>query len=269
VQFIQTDVAINPGNSGGPLFNMDGEVVGINSQIYSPSGGSVGLSFAIPSSVAGDVVAQLKATGRVERGWLGVSIASVDKELASAYGLDKAQGAVVSEVFPKSPAEKAGMKVGDLIVKFNGQDVHSQADLPRIVGQLPPNSKVAIEINRKGKTEVLNVTLEKLKDTASTAPQLQNSTEPKNTKPDVLGLIVAPVDASEKEQGVQIQSVAPDSAAARAGLMPGDVITQLDFTEIESLAEYRKIVQGIPKNTAKAIRFLRNNEPVFRSITLK
>ena len=269
VQFIQTDVAINPGNSGGPLFNMDGEVVGINSQIYSPSGGSVGLSFAIPSSVAIDVVSQLKDKGRVDRGWLGVVIGNVDKDLASAYGLDKAQGAIVSEVYPKGPAEKAGVKVGDLIIKFNDQDVHSQADLPRIVGQLAPGTKVTFDVIRKGKRETLTGTLEQLKDESGVARASNSKTESKPTKTDALGLTVAPTDAREKEKGVQIVSVEPDSAAQKAGLQSGDIITQLDFVDLDSVATYSRVVSGLPKNTAKAIRFVRNGTPVFRSITIK
>lgn len=267
VQFIQTDVAINPGNSGGPLFNMDGEVVGINSQIYSPSGGSVGLSFAIPSSVASDVVSQLKDKGRVERGWLGVVIGSVDKDLASAYGLDKAQGAIVSEVAPKGPADKAGVKVGDLIVKFNNQDVHSQADLPRIVGQLAPGTKVNFEVIRKGKRETLTGVLEKLNDESGIVANPNTSTEPKTTKTDALGLTVALADGTEK--GVQVLTVAPDSAAQRAGLQRGDVITQLDFVDLDSVVSYSKVVAALPKNTAKAIRFVRGGTPIFRSITIK
>ena len=269
VQFIQTDVAINPGNSGGPLFNMDGEVVGINSQIYTPSGGSVGLSFAIPSSVAIDVVNQLKDKGRVDRGWLGVVIGNVDKDLASAYGLDKAQGAIVSEVVPKGPAEKAGVKVGDLIIKFNGQDVHSQADLPRIVGQLAPGTKVTFDVIRKGKRETLVGTLEQLKDESGVIPASNSKNESKATKTDALGLTVAPTDPRDKERGVQVVSVEPDSAAQKAGLQRGDIITQLDFVELDSVATYSKIVSGLPKNTAKAIRFVRNGTPVFRSITIK
>jgi serine protease Do len=269
VQFIQTDVAINPGNSGGPLFNMDGEVVGINSQIYSPSGGSVGLSFAIPSSVAADVVVQLKDKGRVDRGWLGVVINNVDKDLASAYGLDKAQGAIVSEVYPGGPAEKAGVKVGDLIVKFNAQDVHSQADLPRIVGQLAPGTKVTFDVIRKGKRETLTGVLEKLKDDSNLAATPNPTGETKTTQTDSLGLTVTQANVASKERGVQVVSVAPDSAAQRAGIQRGDIITQLDFVDLDSVTSYSKVVAGLPKNTAKAIRFVRNGTPIFRSITIK
>lgn len=268
VPFIQTDVAINPGNSGGPLFNMDGEVVGINSQIYTPSGGSVGLSFAIPASVAADVVAQLKEKGHVDRGWLGVTIQNVDKDLASSYGLDKAQGALVTEVTPKGPAEKAGVNVGDLIVSFNGQEIHTEADLPHIVGRLAPNTKVNFDVIRKGKRQTLGVVVGKLPVTAA-QEQRNLPADTKATKTDALGLAVAPVDTGDKESGVQVVAVEPDSAAQRAGLMRGDIITQLDFVEINSVASYNKVVGAMPKNVPKAIRFLRQGNAFFRSITLK
>lgn len=272
VPFIQTDVAINPGNSGGPLFNMDGEVVGINSQIYSPSGGSVGLSFAIPASVASDVVAQLKEKGHVDRGWLGVTIQDVDKDLASSYGLDKAQGALVADVDAKGPAMKAGVKPGDLIVQFNGETIHRSADLPNIVGRLIPNTKVDFDVIRKGKKETLSVAIGKLPVSESQSLRnAQNNDESPTTKTDVLGVTVAPIDprSGVKEAGVQIVSVEPDSAAQRAGLIRGDIITQLDFADIDSVASYNKIVSTLPKNVPKAIRFLRQGNPLFRSITIK
>lgn len=269
VPFIQTDVAINPGNSGGPLFNMDGEVVGINSQIYSPSGGSVGLSFAIPASVAADVVAQLKEKGHVDRGWLGVTIQDIDKDLASSYGLDKSQGALVADVDVKGPAMKSGLKAGDLITVFNGETIHRSADLPNIVGRLLPNTKVDFEIIRKGKKQNLSVVIGKLPVTENQSPRNPQGEVPA-AKTDALGLTVAPVDpAGDKESGVQILSVEPDSAAQRAGLMRGDIITQLDFVEVDSVASYSKVVAGLPKNVPKAIRFLRQGNPLFRSITIK
>lgn len=270
VPFIQTDVAINPGNSGGPLFNMDGEVVGINSQIYSPSGGSVGLSFAIPASVAADVVAQLKEKGHVDRGWLGVTIQDIDKDLASSYGLDKAQGALVADVDSKGPAMKAGLKPGDLIIKFNGETIHKSSDLPNIVGRMVPNTKVELEVIRKGKKQQLAVVIGKLPLAENQAQRHPQGDVPAS-KTDVLGLTVAPIDpvGSDKETGVQILNIEPDSAAQRAGLMRGDVITQLDFVEIDSVASYNKVVAGLPKNVPKAIRFLRQGNPLFRSITIK
>lgn len=271
VPFIQTDVAINPGNSGGPLFNMQGEVVGINSQIFTPSGGSVGLSFAIPASVALDVVAQLKDKGHVDRGWLGVSISDVDADMAKAYGLDKSQGAMVGEVNPEGPAAKAGVQEGDLIISFNGQPIKASSDLPHIVGAIAPNTKVNFEVIRKGKRQTLSVVVGKL---PSKLGQKDNSpVEPagsaKPTKPDALGLSVVPNEAGSKEKGVQVVSVEPDSAAQRAGLARGDIITQLDFTDVATVNEYNRIVAGLPKNEPKAIRFVRNGQPVFRSIVIK
>ncbi|HWV16712.1 MAG TPA: Do family serine endopeptidase [Cellvibrio sp.] len=270
VPFIQTDLAINPGNSGGPLFNMDGEVVGINSQIYTPSGGSVGLSFAIPASIAADVVAQLKEKGHVDRGWLGVTIQDIDRDLASSYGLDKAQGALVADVDPKGPALKAGLKSGDLITQFNGETIHTSADLPHIVGRLAPNTKVSLEVIRKNNRETLSVVIGKLpvgERQSLRSPQSEES----SSKTDIVGLTVAPIDPEGgiKEVGVQILSVEPDSAASRAGLTPGDIITQLDFVEVDSVASYNKVVASLPKNVPKAIRFLRQGNPMFRSVTIK
>ncbi len=270
VPFIQTDVAINPGNSGGPLFNVEGEVVGVNAQIYTPSGGSVGLSFAIPASVAFEVVAQLKEKGHVDRGWLGVTIQDVDKDLASSYGLDKAQGALVADVDPQGPAAKAGVKAGDLIIKFNNQVIHTSADLPHIVGRLAPNTKVFFEIVRKGIKETLTVVVGKLP--LSQAQVQRNQQEvPSEGKVDAMGLIVGPVEANTetKESGVQVLFVAPNSAAQRAGLMQGDVITQLNFIDVNSVASYNKVVAALPQNVPKAIRFLRQGNPLFRSITIK
>jgi serine protease Do len=270
VPFIQTDVAINPGNSGGPLFNLDGEVVGINSQIFTPSGGSVGLSFAIPASVVSDVVAQLKDKGRVDRGWLGVSIQDVDKDLASSYGLDKAQGALVADVDPKGPAAKAGIKAGDLILEFNGEVIHNSRDLPHMVGRTAPNTKVAVDVIRKGKRESLNVVVGKLPVNPGQdqpGPQEKNQTN----KSDILGLVVEPLESggSDGEAGVQVVSVAQDSPAQRAGLVRGDVITQLNFIDVDSVASYNKVVASLPKNVPKAIRFVRQGTPLFRSITIK
>ncbi len=270
VPFIQTDVAINPGNSGGPLFNMDGEVVGINSQIFTPSGGSVGLSFAIPASVALDVVAQLRDKGHVDRGWLGVTIQDVDKDLASSYGLDKAQGALVADVDPKGPAAKANVKAGDLIIKFNNEAIHTSADLPHIVGRLVPNTKVSFDIIRKGVKETLSVTVGKLPVSEAQALRNQDDESGEN-KTDVAGLTVAPLEANtqSKEAGVQVLFVAPDSPAQRAGLIRGDIITQLNFIDVDSVVSYNKVLATLPKNIPKAIRFLRQGNPLFRSITIK
>lgn len=271
VPFIQTDVAINPGNSGGPLFNMDGEVVGINSQIYSPSGGSVGLSFAIPASLAVDVVAQLKEKGRVDRGWLGVMIQDVDKNLANSLGMDKPGGALISEVDPDGPAAKSGLKAGDLITKFNGQNVNTSSDLPYLVGRTPPKSKVPVLIMRKGKQQTVNVTVGILPVSPQEVANRPSSAPAKN-EVDVLGLVVSSLERSQRggaEAGVVVQQVKPESPAAEAGLQVGDVITQLAFSDIKTLDDYAKVVKGLPKNEPQAIRFYRQNRPVFRSIIIK
>ncbi len=272
VPFIQTDVAINPGNSGGPLFNLDGEVVGINSQIYSPSGGSVGLSFAIPSSLAIDVVAQLKDKGRVDRGWLGVMIQDVDKNLANSLGIDKPIGALISEADPEGPATKSGLKAGDLIIKFNGHDVHTSSDLPYLVGRTLPKSKVPVVIMRKGKEQTLNVTVGILPVSPEEAVERPANTPKAETAVDSLGLTVTTLDRSTRggaEAGVIVKDVKPDSPAAEAGLQPGDVITQLAFSDIKSVADYNKIVKSLPKNEPHAVRFYRQDRPVFRSIIIK
>lgn len=271
VPFIQTDVAINPGNSGGPLFNMDGEVVGINSQIYSPSGGSVGLSFAIPSSLALDVVAQLKDKGRVDRGWLGVMIQDVDKNLASSLGMDKPMGALISEVDGEGPAAKSGLKAGDLIIKFNGSDVHTSSDLPYLVGRTPPKSKVPVVIMRKGKEQKLNVTVGILPVSPAEAAARPAAT-PNENSVDALGIVVTPLEQTRRggaDAGVLVREVKPNSPAAEAGIQAGDVITQLAFTDIKSPADYEKIVKRLPKNEPHAIRFYSDGRPVFRSIVIK
>lgn len=271
VPFIQTDVAINPGNSGGPLFNMAGDVVGINSQIYSPSGGSVGLSFAIPASLAVDVVAQLKDKGRVDRGWLGVMIQNVDKDLASSFGLDKPMGALISETDPEGPAAKAGLRAGDVIIKFNGNNVNTSADLPYQVGRTPPKSKVPVVIMRKGRQQTVNVTVGMLPVSSEEALR-QPANAPVENSVDSLGLVVAPLDRTTRggaEAGVVVQDVKPASPAAEAGLQPGDVITQLGFTDIKSVSDYNKVVKGLPKNEPQAVRFYRQNRPVFRSVIIK
>jgi serine protease Do len=271
VPFIQTDVAINPGNSGGPLFNMDGEVVGINSQIYSPSGGSVGLSFAIPASLAVDVVAQLKEKGRVDRGWLGVVIQDVDKDLASSLGIDKPMGALINDVDPEGPAAESGLKAGDLIIKFNGTEVHTSSDLPYLVGRTAPKSKVPVVIMRKGKQQNINVTVGMLPVSPEEAASRPASAPTKNSV-DVLGLSVSPLEQTQRggaEAGVVVNDVKPGSPAAEAGLQPGDVITQLAFVDIKSPADYNRVVEDLPKNEPQAIRFYRQGRAVFRSIVIR
>lgn len=241
--FIQTDVAINPGNSGGPLINMRGEVVGINSQIYSRSGGFQGISFAIPIDEAVRVSDQLKSSGRVTRGRIGVQIDQVSKEVAESIGLGQARGALVRGVEPNSPAAKAGVEPGDIILKFDGQTIDKSVDLPRLVGNTKPGSKSTLTVFRRGGQRDLTVTVAELE---ADRPQ-QRAAAPEPTKPQAsaaaqsLGLTLAELNAAQKKEldlkgGVRV--VAADGAAARAGLREGDVIVAVANTEVGSVKEF-------------------------------
>lgn len=265
VPFIQSDVAINPGNSGGPLFNLDGEVVGINSQIYTRSGGSIGLSFAIPVSVALEVVKQLKDKGRVDRGWLGVYIQDVNRDLALSLGLSSPRGALIAQVQEGSPAEKSGLQAGDVIVKFNGEDILESGDLPHEVGLLNPGSKAEAVIIRDGKKKELTVKVgalpgdEHIQETAS------------STGGDSLGLTVEQISKKDAVDlgisgGVVVEQVFPDSPAQRTGLRAGDVIVQLGSVMIDDLGDYKKAVGQMPEGKPVALRFFRDGRAIFRTI---
>ncbi len=238
VPFIQTDVAVNPGNSGGPLFNMRGEVVGINSQIISRSGGYMGLSFAIPIDVAMDVAEQLKTGGQVRRGRIGVLIQEVTADLAESFGLPKPQGALVAEVEPGSPADKAGVEVSDIILKFNGRPVERSIDLPRMVGVTRPGTKATLTLWRKGATREVSVVVGEMPgETASAAAP--------EAKPNRVGLTLTELTREQRrelkvEGGVLVEDAS--GAAARAGLRPGDVILAVNNREVKSVAEFNKIL---------------------------
>jgi serine protease Do len=267
VPFIQTDVAINPGNSGGPLFNLDGEVVGINSQIYSRSGGSIGLSFSIPTSVALTVVDQLKKNGTVQRGWLGVVMQDVDKALAESLELGKPQGALINAVEPDGPADDAGIVPGDVIVRFNGQPIIDSGDLPHVVGAIAPGKKVKVEVYREGKRKTINVKVGALdKDGAKVADRSNGA--------DRLGLAVEKLADQERQQlrlrgGIVVVEVSPESAAANAGLRGGDIIVQLGYSRIDDLDEYQQVIAELPKDTPIAIRFYRQGRAIFRTIQIE
>ncbi|MDG2115162.1 MAG: DegQ family serine endoprotease [Porticoccaceae bacterium] len=266
VPFIQTDVAINPGNSGGPLFNLDGEVVGINSQIYSRSGGSIGLSFAIPTSVALTVIEQLKDNGRVERGWLGVSIQNVDKELAESFKLDKPQGALINSVIDNGPADQGGILPGDVIIRFNGDPIIESSDLPHVVGMLTPSQQAEVEVYREGKRKRLNVVVGALdKDEESVANLGDGS--------DRLGLMVQDLTDRQIETlrlrgGALVTTVSPNSAAARTGIREGDIVVQIGYSRISDVDAYSQIITKLPKNKQIAIRFYRQGRAIFRTIII-
>ena len=260
--FIQTDVAINPGNSGGPLINMRGEVVGINSQIYSRSGGFQGISFAIPIDEAVRVSDQLKSSGRVTRGRIGVQIDQVSKEVAESIGLGQARGALVRGVEPNSPAAKAGVEPGDIILKFDGQTIDKSVDLPRLVGNTKPGSKSTLTVFRRGGQRDLTVTVAELE---ADRPQ-QRAAAPEPTKPQAsaaaqsLGLTLAELNAAQKKEldlksGVRV--VSADGAAARAGLREGDVIVAVANTEVGSVKEFEAALARLDKTRPVNVLFRR------------
>ncbi|MDE1167996.1 MAG: DegQ family serine endoprotease [Pseudomonas sp.] len=269
VPFIQTDVAINPGNSGGPLFNMNGEVVGINSQIFTRSGGFMGLSFAIPIDVAMDVANQLKKDGKVSRGWLGVVIQEVNKDLAESFGLDKPAGALVAQVMEDGPAAKGGLQVGDVILSMNGQPIDMSADLPHLVGGLKEGAKANLDVIREGKRKTVTVTVGALPDED---PELgDNPKAGAERSSNRLGVSVADLTADQKKTldlkgGVLIKDV-QDGPAALIGLQPGDVITHLNNQAIGSAKEFTEVAQGLPKNRSVSMRVLRQGRASF--ITFK
>ncbi len=269
VPFIQTDVAINPGNSGGPLFNLEGEVVGINSQIFTRSGGFMGLSFAIPMSVAMDVADQLKASGKVSRGWLGVVIQEVNKDLAESFGLDKPAGALVAQVLEGGPAAKGGLQVGDVILSLNGQPIVMSADLPHLVGGLKPGSEVELDVVREGTRKKLQLTIGALpEDGAELAAGESPGVERSSNR---LGVTVSELTDEQKKAldlqgGVVIKEVL-EGPAALIGLRPGDVITHLNNQAIDSAKTFAQVAQSLPLNRSVSMRVLRQGRASF--ITFK
>ena len=266
VPFIQTDVAINRGNSGGPLFNLDGQVVGINSQIYSPTGGSVGLSFSIPVSIASNVVAQLREDGKVKRGFLGVGISDVNKSLAEAMGLPSPMGAAIVSVMPGSAADDGGILPADIIVSVDGQSILRSGDLPHIVGLVKPDTKVKIVVYRDGKRKKLTIKVGALEGDDSMRASVDDGA-------DRLGISAI---AAEKSQlrtlrlrgGVSVAEVLADSPADIAGLRADDIIVQLGYSRIDDLEEYQSVIVELPVNTPVAIRFYRQGQAIFRTIQI-
>jgi serine protease Do len=272
VPFIQTDVAINPGNSGGPLFNLRGEVVGINSQIYSRTGGFMGLSFAIPIDVAMDIQSQLRQYGRISRGRIGVVIQEVSKELAESFGLAKAVGALVNAVEKGGPAEKAGIESGDIILKFNGKPVDSSSDLPRIVGGTRPGSRASMEVWRKGATRELTVTVGELPEDRVATRDRGGKPKPSEQVANRLGLVVTDLSADQKRElklngGVAVEDVRPNS---RADVRPGDVITAVTSkgrtTELRSADQFNRLVAQIDRNTAMTLHVRRGESNLFVTV---
>jgi serine protease Do len=264
VPYIQTDVAINPGNSGGPLFNLDGEVVGINSQIYSNSGTYMGVSFSIPIDVAVEVAEQLRDTGRVSRGWLGVMIQPVTRDLAESFGLDRPFGALISQVMEGGPAQTGGLQEGDIITHFNGRSVERSAELPHYVGRLPAGESATLTIVRGGKTEELALKVGEL-------PENPMSLQPASTVPSAnsLGLVVQNLTSDEKTRmgmtaGVRVIEV--EESAAQAGIRRGDVITRLNNRAVDDVADLDDIIADLAAGRTFPVLVVRNGTPVFLPI---
>ena len=268
VPFIQTDVAINPGNSGGPLFNLEGEVIGVNSQIFTRSGGSIGLSFAIPASVVRNVVTQIQETGVVERGWLGVSIQDVDRNLADSFGLDRPRGALIAQVGGDSPAERAGLLSGDVIIQFDDEEIETSADLPHVVGLIAPGTRceavvirdgskiaVEVEVGGLGANQVARVGRGVVSDGSST----------------VLGMRIAPVDPKALSElglagGVQVVRIESQSPAAEAGVREGDILTRLGSRPIGRMRDVEDARNEVIPGTSLPARLIRAGSPLFIGI---
>ena len=271
VPFIQTDVAINPGNSGGPLFNLDGEVVGINSQIYSRTGGFMGLSFAIPIDVAMDVVNQLKDKGYVARGWLGVLIQDVTRELAESFDMKKPTGALVAKVVDNSPAGKAGIEVGDIIVEFDGKAVNDSSDLPPLVGRTPIGKKAPVKVIRNGKTRMLKVEIAELPEEEELT---KTSSKPAKSTDNRLEMVVKDLDREQrkaldiKKGGVVVTDIEPDGPAYAAGIREGDVIVKFNNQDVEGAKQFTKLVKGVDEGKSVPVLVQRRGGPIFMALKM-
>lgn len=270
VPFIQTDVAINPGNSGGPLFNLNGEVVGVNSQIYSRTGGFMGLSFAIPIDVAMDVVNQIKTKGKVSRGWLGVLIQDVTRELAETFGMPQPRGALVAQVLPKSPAAAAGLRPGDVILSFNGRDVLTSSTLPPLVGATAVGETATLQVLRRGEKVDLGVRIEELPEDE----QMAGAETPRHDlSANRIGLIVRDLTAEQRQLleieqgGVLVESVAA-GPAEQAGLRAGDLILMLDNQPVNDLGEFDRILETLAPGRPVAVLIQRADSRMFYVIQM-
>jgi serine protease Do len=269
VSFIQSDVAINRGNSGGPLLNMDGEVIGINSWILSSSGGYIGLSFSIPIEVAASTAKQLRETGKVERGLLGVVVGAVTREMAEALELDRPVGALVNDITADGAADRAGIEPGDVILAFNDEPVETWNDLPPLVGANPPGTKATVRVSREGKEKIFAVTLDAL-DGENDAAIAESGDAHQNAN--VLGLEVENISSDRRrelgdpEGGVVITDIESDEAW-RAGLRPGDVILMINNLGVENVDDFKDLIAKVEPNRAVALRVWRNGTANFIAYT--
>ncbi len=272
VPFIQTDVAINPGNSGGPLFNLDGEVVGVNSQIYSRTGGFMGLSFSIPIEVAMRVADQLKEDGHVSRGWLGVVIQDVTRELASSFGMKHPKGALVAKVLPNSPAEKAGIKTGDIILSYNGENIQDSSQLPPLVGASAVKGGADLLVLRSGKERHIKVNIGELPDEDELVASTSGAGGANKTVK-LLGIKVKDLSNEQREQlemkgsGVLVTGIKPGSAL-EAGIQRGDVIQMIDGVQIDNVRTLDKVAASLPPGKTVAVLVHRKTGPRFLALNV-
>ena len=271
VPFIQTDVAINPGNSGGPLFNLDGEVIGINSQIYSRTGGFMGVSFAIPMDVVLNVVDQIKSQGYVSRGWLGVVIQDVTRELAESFGLKKPRGALISKVLPNSPASKAGFEAGDVILRFDDKKIPTSSDLPPIVGRAGIGKKIPVIVMRNNEQKTINVVIEQLPDDNEI---VKTSVDTGRLFDKRLAVEVADLDDKQREQyaiemGGVIVANLQQGVATSAGIRIGDVIMSLNNQKIKNAKQFLDIAKELPENKAIPVLVQRGNGAIFLALKIE
>ena len=270
VPFIQTDVAINPGNSGGPLFNLDGEVIGVNSQIFTRSGGSIGLSFAIPVSVVRNVTTQIRDKGVVERGWLGVSIQDVDRNLADSFGLDRPRGALVAQVGRDSPAERAGLQPGDVITVFDDEAIETSADLPHVVGLIAPGTRVDALIVRDGEEQAIDVEVGGLAANEVARVETGAAADGSIT---LLGMRIADADPAVLSElglagGVVIRDVSLNSPAEEAGVRPGDILTRLGSRPISRVEDLESAAEDLAPGRSVPARLIRGQSPLFIGIRI-
>ena len=264
VPFIQTDVAINPGNSGGPLFNLKGEVVGINSQIYSRSGGSMGLSFAIPIDVAVDISNQLKAGGKISRGWLGVSIQEITKELADSFGMKNSNGALVAGVEKNGPADKGDVQAGDVILKLDGKTINTSSDLPRAVGSVKPGKSVSVEVFRKGAVKTLSITVgEAPSDKDEVISQNKGTAKSEINR---IGLVLRELTPQQKKNlngktGLLVTE--SQGSAALAGIRRGDVVLGINNNEVPTIERFNKVLAAIPNGKTVAVLVQRGDSTLY------
>ncbi|MFM6906090.1 MAG: Do family serine endopeptidase [Acinetobacter tjernbergiae] len=266
VPFIQTDAALNPGNSGGPLFNQRGEVVGVNSRIFSGTGGYMGLSFSIPIDVAMDVVQQLKTNGKVTRSYLGVMLQDIDRNLAEAYKLPKPEGSLINQVTPKSPAEKAGLKSGDVILKINGSSISRTSDLLNVLNRVAPSQTVQLEVLRDDKVRTISATL-------GTAPDDTPAAEDKNNPTSGLGMSIRNLTPEEQAKldvrgGILVQDVKRGSLASLSNIVAGDIILQVNGTVISNSQMFVKTMTALPKNSVARVAIIRQGQRVILGLRL-